>query len=71
MEAGLTREERQTYDEWFQRRRALLEAQQWTEALRDVPRLTDRQPAAPCALPVTLSQATVALVTSAGITRDW
>src|SRR2546425_10860004 len=53
MEAGLTPEEQQTYDEWFQRRRALLEAQQWTEALRDVPRLTDLQPAGPCALPCT------------------
>jgi D-proline reductase (dithiol) PrdB len=70
MEDGMTHAEQQTYDEWFQRRRALLEAKQWTEALRDVPRLTDLQPAAPRALAVPLSQATVALVTSAGITQD-
>jgi D-proline reductase (dithiol) PrdB len=66
----LTPDEQATYDEWFQRRRALLEAKQWTEALRDVPRLTDLQPAAPRPLSVALSHARVALVTSAGITQD-
>jgi D-proline reductase (dithiol) PrdB len=66
----LTHDEEATYDEWFQRRRPLLDAKQWAEALRDVPRLTDLQPAAPRALSITLSQASVALVTSAGLTQD-
>jgi len=66
----LTHDEEATYDEWFQRRRPLLEAKQWTEALRDVPRLTDLQPAAPRALSLPLGRASVALVTSAGITQD-
>ena len=66
----MTTEEQQTYDDWVQRRRALLEAKQWTEAMRDVPRLADLQPSVPRALSVPLSRATVALVTSAGITQD-
>ncbi len=70
MEARLTPEEQGTYDDWFQRRRALLEAKEWTEAMRDVPRLTDLQPAIPRALRMPLSRAAVALVTSAGISQD-
>ena len=66
----MTADERRTYDEWFQRSRALLEAKQWTEALRGVPRLIDLQPAVPLPLHAPLSQTTVALVTSAGISQD-
>ena len=65
----MTVDEEAMYDEWFQRRRVLLEAKQWTEALRDVPRLTDLQPSAPRALSLPLSDASVALVTSAGIAQ--
>jgi D-proline reductase (dithiol) PrdB len=47
----------------------LLEAKQWTEAMRDVPRLTDLQPAVPQPLSRPLDETTVALVTSAGISQ--
>ncbi len=66
----MTTDEQRAYDDWFQRSRALLHAKQWTEALRDVPRLTDLQPAVPRALSVPLPQASVALITSAGISQD-
>jgi D-proline reductase (dithiol) PrdB len=66
----MTHDEEQTYQEWFGRNRALLEAKQWGEALRDVPRLMDLAPAAPRSLAKPLTQATVALVTSAGISQD-
>jgi D-proline reductase (dithiol) PrdB len=66
----VTPEERQLYQEWFARRRPLLEAKQWTEALRDVPRLLDLQPAVPRPLHKPLNEATIALVTSAGMTQS-
>jgi D-proline reductase (dithiol) PrdB len=65
----MTPEERQTYDAWLQRRRPLLEAQQWSEALRDVPRLTELEPALPRPLARPLAEAAVILVTSAGISQ--
>jgi len=65
----VTLEELELYDDWLARRRPLLEAKQWTEAMRDVPRLTDLQPALPLRLRQPLDQTTVALVTSAGITQ--
>jgi D-proline reductase (dithiol) PrdB len=65
----LTATEQRTYHEWFQRSRPLLEAKQWTEALRDVPRLMDLEPAVPRPLRAPLSQSMVALVTSAGISQ--
>jgi D-proline reductase (dithiol) PrdB len=65
----MTPEERQLYTEWLERRRPLLEAKQWTEAMRDVPRSTDLQPAVPHPLSRPLGQATVALVTSAAISQ--
>jgi hypothetical protein len=43
----MTPEERQMYEDWLSRRRPLLEAKQWTDALRDVPRLLDLEPSAP------------------------
>jgi D-proline reductase (dithiol) PrdB len=65
----VTTEERQAYNEWLQRKRPLLEAKEWTEALRDVPRLTDLQPAVPHPLTRPLADATIALITSAGISQ--
>jgi len=65
----LTPEERQTYEEWLQRKRPLLEAKKWGDALADVPRLTDLKPAMPYPLSVPLAEASVALVTSAAITQ--
>jgi D-proline reductase (dithiol) PrdB len=64
----VTPEEEQRYREWLDRRRPLLEAKQWTEALRDVPRL-DLEPAVPWPLGKPLSECSIALVTSAAITR--
>ena len=66
----MTPQERQLYQEWFERRRPLLEAKQRTEALKAVPRLLDLQPAEPRPLAKPLSDATVALVTSAGDRRE-
>jgi D-proline reductase (dithiol) PrdB len=65
----VTPEERELYNDWLARRRPLLEAKQWTEAMRDVPRLTDLQPAVPQPLRRPLDETTVALVTSAAITQ--
>jgi len=65
----LTPEELALYDDWLARRRPLLEAKQWTEAMRDVPRLTDLQPALPLRLRRPLDETTVGLVTSAAITQ--
>jgi D-proline reductase (dithiol) PrdB len=65
----VTREELDLYDAWLARRRPLLEAKQWTEAMRDAPRLTDLQPALPQPLRRPLDQTSVALVTSAAITQ--
>lgn len=68
-EIDVTPQERELYDDWLARRRPLLEAKQWTEAMRDVPRLTDLQPALPQPLSRPLGETSVALVTSAGITQ--
>ena len=65
----MTPEERQLYQDWFARRRSLLEAKQWTEALRDVPRLRELQPSVPRPLSKRLHEASIALVTSAGISQ--
>lgn len=65
----MTLQEQQLYQEWLDRRRPLLEAKQWTEAMRDVPRLMDLQPAAPRPLSKPLRESTIALVTSAAITQ--
>jgi D-proline reductase (dithiol) PrdB len=68
-EDPVTREELELYDDWLARRRPSLQAKQWTEAMRDVPRLRDLQPALPHPLRQPLDETTVALVTSAGITQ--
>lgn len=65
----MTDAERQAYDDWLQRRRPLLEAKQWAEAMQDVPRLTNLEPTAPRPLGRPLAEATVALITSAGISQ--
>jgi D-proline reductase (dithiol) PrdB len=65
----VTPRERQLYQDWFDRRRPLLEAKQWTEAMRDVPRLLDLEPAVPGPLSKPLKESTIALVTSAAITQ--
>ena len=62
----MTPEERLTYATWLERARPLLEAGQWGEALKDAPRL-QLEPARPRPLPKPLNEATVALVTSAGL----
>ncbi len=65
----MTAPEQQIYRDWLTLRRPLLEAKQWTEALRDVPRLLGLEPAVPRPLAKPLSESTVALVTSAAITQ--
>jgi D-proline reductase (dithiol) PrdB len=65
----VTPQERELYQDWLARRRPLLEAKQWTEAMRDAPRLTDLQPELPRPLRRPLGETNVALVTSAGITQ--
>ena len=65
----MTPEELALYNDWLARRRQLLEAKQWTEALGDVPRLTDLPPAMPLPLSRPLDESTIALVTSAAITQ--
>jgi D-proline reductase (dithiol) PrdB len=62
----MTVDEQRTYDEWLRRARPLLEAAQWGEAMRDVPRLA-LEPAAPRPLAKPLADATIALVTSAAL----
>ena len=62
----MTPDERRRYDEWFGRARPLLEAQQWADAMQGVPTL-DLEAARPRPLAKPLIQATVALVTSAGL----
>jgi len=65
----VTPEELELYNDWQARRRPLLEAKQWTDAMRDVPRLTDLQPALPHPVRRPLDKSTVALVTSAAISQ--
>jgi hypothetical protein len=65
----MTPQERQIYQDWLTLRRPLLDAKQWSEALRDVPRLLDLEPAVPRPLARPLSESTVALVTSAAVTQ--
>jgi D-proline reductase (dithiol) PrdB len=65
----MTHQEQQLYQDWLTLRRPLLEAKQWGEAMRDVPRLLDLEPAVPRPLAGPLAESTVALVTSAGITQ--
>jgi D-proline reductase (dithiol) PrdB len=65
----MTPQEQQLYQDWLTRRRPLLEAKQWTEAMRDVPRLEGLEPAVPRPLLRPLSESSLALVTSAGITQ--
>jgi D-proline reductase (dithiol) PrdB len=62
----MTEDERKQYDEWLRRARPLLEQARWSEALKDVPRLS-LEPTRPRPLGKPLSEATVALVTSAGL----
>src|SRR5919112_1716362 len=63
---AMTVDEQRTYDDWLRRARPLLEAGQWGEAMRDVPRLT-LEPAVPRQLAKPLADATIALVTSAAL----
>ena len=63
----MTPAEQRTYDAWFAQARSLLEAHQWAEALKGVPRLEGLEPAAPRPLRTPLGTATIALVTSAGV----
>lgn len=62
----MTPEEQRAYDEWLERARPLLEQAKWAEAMKDVPTLK-LEPARPRPLAKPLREATVALVTSAGI----
>ncbi|MDE3074172.1 MAG: hypothetical protein KGJ86_01970 [Chloroflexota bacterium] len=62
----MTEVERAAYAAWLQGARPLLEAGQFGEALKDVPRL-ELAPAVPRPLAVPLARARVALVTSAGL----
>jgi D-proline reductase (dithiol) PrdB len=62
----MTPEEQQRYADWYQRVRPLLEDKKWSEALKDVPTL-DFEPAQPRPLTKPLRQASIALVSSAGI----
>ena len=65
----MTPQEHQLYQDWLTLRRPLLEAKQWTDAMRDVPRFVGLEPAVPRPLARPLSESSVALVTSAGITQ--
>jgi D-proline reductase (dithiol) PrdB len=65
----MTPDEHKAYDHWLDRARPLLEAKQWSEGLRDAPRLLDLHAAQPRPLGLPLAQATVALITSAGISQ--
>jgi len=65
----MTDEEQRSYDDWLERRRPLLEAKQWADAMQDVPRLTRLEPSIPRPLGRPLAEATVALITSAGISQ--
>lgn len=60
-------EEQVAYDAWLERVRPLLEAKQWGEAMKDVPRLPELEAAVPHPLSRPLAEATIALVSSAGI----
>ncbi|MCA1647552.1 MAG: glycine/betaine/sarcosine/D-proline family reductase selenoprotein B [Chloroflexi bacterium] len=62
----MTLEERQRYAEWLAQARPLLDQKKWGEAMKDVPTL-HLEPARPRPLAVPLHDATVALVSSAGI----
>jgi D-proline reductase (dithiol) PrdB len=62
----MTIEVRERYAEWLARARPLLDERKWGEALKDAPTL-DLEPAQPRPLSIPLRQATVALVSSAGI----
>lgn len=63
----MTPAEQRTYDTWFAQAQPLLEAHQWTDALKGVPRLEGLEPAAARPLRTPLGTATIALVTSAGV----
>ena len=63
----MTPDEQRAYDAWLTQARPLLDAGQWTDALKSVPRLEGLAPAPPRPLRVPLSDATIALVTSAGL----
>ncbi|MDQ6673718.1 MAG: glycine/betaine/sarcosine/D-proline family reductase selenoprotein B [Chloroflexota bacterium] len=65
----MTSQEHKLYQDWLALRRPLLEAKQWTEAMRDVPRLVGLEPAVPRPLARPLGESSIALVTSAGITQ--
>ncbi len=65
----MTPDEQSSYDAWLTRARPLLHAHRWTEALKDVPRLEDLEPARPRPLRKPLGEAVVALVTSAGLSE--
>ena len=65
----MTPDERQLYQDWLDRRRPLLEAKRFGEAMQDVPRLHDLAPAVPHPLSKPLGDASIALVTSAAITQ--
>jgi D-proline reductase (dithiol) PrdB len=62
----MTPEERQRYAEWHARAAPLLDQKKWGEALKDAPTLV-LEAAQPRPLSVPLHQASVALVSSAGI----
>ncbi len=63
----MTPEEQRAYDEWYASVRARVEAGDVRGALQDVPRIAGLEPAAPRPLRRPLSESTVALVTSAGM----
>lgn len=65
----MTPEEQASYDRWFQRARPLLEAKTWGEAMKTVPQL-QFDPAQPHPLARPLHEATIALVSSAGLSMQ-
>src|SRR5713226_5996711 len=65
---SLTEDEKQTYDTWFAQARPLLEAGNFGEGLKEVPRL-ELEPALPLPLSKPLSQARLALISSAGLSQ--
>jgi D-proline reductase (dithiol) PrdB len=65
----VTPEEQRSYDEWFRRAKPLLDAKNWGEAMKGVPQVT-LDPAQPRPLARPLSETTIALVTSAGLSMS-
>ena len=62
----MTDDERRAYDAWFEGARPFLEAGEWAAGMKGVPQLA-LEPAVPRPLAKPLSEATIAIVTSAAL----